>query len=477
MSAREALHNEYFDGIPVDDGPNYAKGLKALARHIDQKLRPEITERLDALEKAQREADQALEAGPEAGWVGRLKEDIETELQAQEEHVNQAFADLEDLAVRLDELTSKTSAQSKARKTAHSQLRRQLDAQAEVLARLCGFYEEHDTVDEAISYMLDHPDEATNLAASLVDKAEDLHELRQKTEQREREIEGLDTRLNRTQERLDEVERKADDTDRLVGEVLDVLDEEGLLMYAPTGPEGASSSSASGKISRQATPAIPLGRLEVMDLLHQLDGSFTLLQYEGDPAENDVQALRVRIGGQEYRVTNELFVEEVGDGVLKGTDRATALQEEVRAQYFKREWQHADPDAPLATEGIKIGPDTERSDVSRSDVSEPASQESPYTPFPVSERAEEPNILTVRASGRLMVALFDDGYDPGHMGALFERVQDANRFMSALEENALFYEQDHRDGFVYLRFEAGSKRPDWLRTQALAALSPNMDVA
>lgn len=30
-SAKEALHDAYFDGIPVDDGPNYAKGLKALA--------------------------------------------------------------------------------------------------------------------------------------------------------------------------------------------------------------------------------------------------------------------------------------------------------------------------------------------------------------------------------------------------------------------------------------------------------------
>jgi hypothetical protein len=52
-SAKEALHDAYFDGIPVDDGPNYAKGLKALAEYIDQAVTPRLDQTQHRVEEAE----------------------------------------------------------------------------------------------------------------------------------------------------------------------------------------------------------------------------------------------------------------------------------------------------------------------------------------------------------------------------------------------------------------------------------------
>lgn len=247
MSAREALHDEYFDGIPVDSGsPNYAKGLKALARYIDQELRNRDESLADRIDDVQ-------------------------------EHVQEAKADI-------TRLMSTVSEESVARKSA-------------VFLNLKGRLDD-------LEHTVDHHKERISQAESGMANAQS-------------------TAL--------EADQKADDTDRLVGEILETLDQEGLLHYVPT-----------TEVAKQAKPAEKLSHLEVSELVRSTYPNASILgsTSAGHP-NHSFHGTCAKINGQRYRISPRLHVEESGDGFLRGTDQAKELQRELRVAYFKDEWERS----------------------------------------------------------------------------------------------------------------------------------------
>jgi TolA-binding protein len=207
-SAKEALHDAYFDGIPVDDGPNYAKGLKALAEYIDRELR----------------------------MVENDHQDQETFLQELEQRLDQ----MQKRVAQLRHIVNNRDYQS---------LKARVDR-------------DYDGTATAIRDLESRVDEVE----------QDLTEHEEKIGKREREIGGLDTRIGRIEDRLEgledavyadadnspvqkalsvahRAEQKADDTDALLGELLGegVLRAESVTTGTPSGDTTSEQAAKEGR--------------------------------------------------------------------------------------------------------------------------------------------------------------------------------------------------------------------------------------
>jgi hypothetical protein len=461
MSALEALHDEYFDGIPVDSGsPNYAKGLKALAKYIDNVVDKvhELDDRLDDQDLAAQLSDIDLmqdrigELLDRVGGLEDLWEDREGRTIGPYSltHAKDCIEDAREALNR--------SKDNERFDTVAGNLEMAIELVLETLNDLvesdADLSRQVGDVDEDLANLRNRDE---SLADRIDGIQKGLAQLRHKVNNRDyqslkakvdRDYDGTATAIRELESRLDDLEhtvddvgatadradQKADDTDRLVGEILETLDEEGLL-YVPT-----------GEVAEQAGPAKKLSHLQVSELLRSTHPNASILgsTSAGHP-NHSFHGTCAKINGQRYRISPRLHVEESGDGFLRGTDQAKEVQRELRAAYFKGEWEKG------------------------GDVYKSLDE--------LAKATDHEYFLEVKANGSTWAQLRRSLDDDQILVAEFKAMDAKRRFKSLLQQrDVTFSTMYHVAGLDGVAFHQDDLAPDRARTLLLSCLSEHIAV-
>jgi predicted nucleic acid-binding Zn-ribbon protein len=197
-SAKERLHDVFRKGHPGSTGPDYRRALKVLADVID-----DVDGRVDQIS----EEVEAKETDHDAlsGLFGRYDEmiddlrnrisGVDDRVERMDEKQNQAYDWIDDLGDWLSEVDDRL-VDLEDEVEALKEGEYDYDAMAGLTGRLEERIDENaKRLEQAIKWI-------ERLQDSMIDKARSIEELSQEVGDRKREVDGLDTRLERLEERL-----------------------------------------------------------------------------------------------------------------------------------------------------------------------------------------------------------------------------------------------------------------------------------
>lgn len=173
--------------------------------------------------------------------------------------------------------------------------------------------------------------------------------------------ERLTERVLETEKSVDEAHQKIDDTDEVLGRVLEVLDEEGMLLYSPT-EEVPFTVGDLDPLDESLSLGLLVGTCQ------QHDDFGRLVNVHWASNDEDVRSIRVQMEGrphERYRVTPRLHVEAMEERMLRVDDDARALAQELRRIHVEQEWKRGG-----TVEPVYVGSETEPTSLDKQAESE-----------------------------------------------------------------------------------------------------------